>query len=182
LERRSKALLFKGELIYLERDSRFRWIVHENFLSKLLAISSEEIKKIREEHSGKLVENSEFTIREIVEFSSDKPIKTLFWTRRGVIKLAYLIKSSNIFDVVDFLEEIEFEDEREPIFSEIEEVLNSKLETIKQDSSFRDIEEFITTFSKFIREKEYIKLKKESSFKSFLLDFFDEALKGVKQR
>ena len=109
-----------------------------------------------------------------------KSSEITLWSRKGVIKIAYLLNSSEAFDIVDNFEDIELK-KREPIFGELEDILQEKLAAIKRDGSFSDIENFIATFSKFIKERESFSTKKDIGIKSMFLDIFEDALKTVQK-
>jgi hypothetical protein len=151
------SLFFKGEILYFERDEKFKWVIHESFLNRILG-------KIEIEGFQKEID---FLEREVSE------IKTRFWTRKGVIKLSY--KYQNI-ELLDILDKVNFNNEN-LFFKEIEGILQNRLSQITENGSYQDIDEFLMILSKFMREKD----KVESGAKGLFLDFLEEIIHGTRK-
>ncbi|EJF07414.1 hypothetical protein ThvES_00004970 [Thiovulum sp. ES] len=170
----TELFVFQNRVVCIQKNSKYKWIVSNSSISVIFEAGEKEVENLK--NDTRVRENVDFLFLELLQFPENKKTKTLFWTRRGSIKIAYLLKNEKSLDIIDFLEEIEFKDENNAI-SEIEDVLNDKLKDIKKGKSLQEIEDYIGTLSKFLRNKEFLQMKKEGGIKGFLLEFFDDAIK-----
>jgi hypothetical protein len=170
----TEQFVFQNRVVCIQKHEKYKWIVSNSSISIIFEAGEKEVENLK--NNERVKENIDFLFIELLNFPENEKKKTLFWSRRGAIKIAYLLKNEKALDIIDFLEEIEFKDEDSSIL-EIENILNEKLEDIKKGKSLKEIEDYIGTLSKFIRNREFLKMKKEGGVKSFLLEFFDDAIK-----
>jgi|GEM_PF-5932394 len=169
-------LFYKNQILYFHLSQKYKWFIDENSLLNLFQIDKSKLDLIRE----KLENNRHFFVEKIQDIALQKDSESIFWSKKGIIKIAYLLNSEIAFDVVDNLEDIQLE-KKELIFDELEKVFKNRLSQIDKNGSFEDIAKFIESFSKFIKEKNSISAKKDMGLKSIFLDMFAETLKtGVK--
>jgi len=168
--------LYKKELIYFYQSDSHKWFIDEISLIRIFKIDKDRLIKIQE----KLEKDRHFVVENIEDIRTKSSDEVTLWSRKGVIKIAYLLNSPVAFDVVDNLEDVELK-KREPIFGELEDIFQERLVEIKKDGSFSDIETFIGAFSKFIKEREIFTDKKKMGIKSMFLDLFEDALKTVQK-
>jgi hypothetical protein len=170
----TELFVFQNRVVCIQENRKYKWIVSNSSISIIFEAGEKEVENLK--NDSRVRENVDFLILELLQFPENRKINTLFWTRRGAIKIAYLLRNEKSLEIIDFLEEIEFKAENNAI-SEIEDVLNEKLKDIKKGQSLQEIEEYIGTLSKFLRNKEFLRIKKEGGIKGFLLEFFDDAIK-----
>lgn len=169
-------ILFNDKVIYLHKSELFNWLIEERALAELFGVESQKLSQLRE--SSSLTLDRHFIEKSLKDQLSEESKKIYLWSRKGVIKVAYSINSEKAFDVVDRLEDIELKSE-EPIFGELETILRDRLTQIEKSGNFKEIEEFISIFGKFIREKSNFSTKKEMGVKSIFMELFEDALKSV---
>ena len=162
-------IFYKNSIIYFHQSNSYKWLLDENSVIKLFKIDIFQLSKIKNR-----LEKDKHLILEKIDGG-----EITLWSRKGVIKLAYILNSETAFDIVDNFEDIEFQNQ-EPIFNELENILQNRLSEISKNGSFSDIENFINTLSTFVKEKNRFS-KKDSGMKNMFFDIFEDALKSVKK-
>ena len=109
-----------------------------------------------------LIEDKHYSY-ESIEYSDGKFTSSiLFFSKIGIIRLAYILKNSDALKFLEFIEDIEFKNkgtqERHSFYDEIEELLKDRLERLKTDpnTSLEEINKFILTFDNLIKKQKYI--------------------------
>jgi len=195
-------VFIQSRLYHLFYDKKFNWLISVEDLSKLFDITKIEILNILDNQDNRFIENRHFIKNALLNCAqnSDEVENKLFLiSKKGVVKIAYYLNNIDIIDILDELEDINFSEnclelagQKNRFFSEIELILNSKLEEIKKDSSvsLEKINDFINTIGILIQkenEAKYgeskIKNSPESDFslKNIFLNFIEESLNKSSQ-
>jgi hypothetical protein len=170
----TKVFLFQNKVIYVQKDNKYKWIISNSSLSTIFEVDTKNITFFTEKE--KVKQNIDYIYLNIPSFPENEVKEALFWSRRGAIKVAYLLQTEMALEILDFLEEIEFRDEENAI-DDVEDILNTKLADIKSGNSLKEINEYIDVLTKFLKDKEFLKTKREGGIKNFILELFDDAIK-----
>jgi len=176
MDRHITSILFDNRVIYLHKHNTLHWLIEEGVLSELFEITSHKLVQLRQNSS--LTLNKHFIAEDFQDRLSGESKKIYFWSRKGVIRVAYHINSEKAFNIVDALEDIELKSE-ESIFGELENILRDRLNQIEKNGDLKEIENFISTFGKFVKERSGFSIKKDIGIKSMFLELFEDALRGI---
>lgn len=98
---------------------------------------------------------------ESVEYEKGKSTSSiLFFSKTGIIRLAYHLKSDDALAFVEFIEDINLqetaEDSRHSFYSEIESLLEDRLKKLKNDpnATLEEINHFIITLDNLIKKRD----------------------------
>ncbi len=83
---------FEGLTLYVRPHETHEWLMETKFVAEGYGVSEETIRSHKANHSEELLENKHFTSVETFNARDLKKIST-FWTKRGVIRLGFFIKS-----------------------------------------------------------------------------------------
>jgi len=83
---------------------KFKWLFTLDDLIKGFNVTSLQLQNIIDEHKDILKENIHFIKKESLENKSTENI--IYWTKKGIIKLAFFIDTLNSIDFVEFLDEL----------------------------------------------------------------------------
>jgi hypothetical protein len=164
--------IINNELIYLYKDSQFSWFIDEFTLSRLFKV---DISKIVEFRRVVDIQKDDRGYCKLEKSLSKEELNIYLWSRKGVIRFAYSLKSIDIFDIVDELEEIKFPRE-EPIYQDINSIFQERVEKLKESGSLKEIDEFLSVFNRFTKEKLGFEKREEDSFKSIFMKIFEDIL------
>lgn len=168
---------FEDKIIYFYKSSKYKWLIDEVNLINLFKIDSKKLYEIK----SNLEKNKHYIIEKIDIISNDNKKDIFLWSRKGVIKIAYLLNSESAFNIVDGLEDLQIK-EPENEFKDIENILKKRLLNIQESESISELSSFVDIFFKFISEKESFKKKQNMGSKSMFLDIFEDILKNSKNK
>jgi len=169
-------IFYKNQIIYFHQSDSYKWLIDEKSLIKLFQVQVEKLIEIQ----NKLDKDKHFISEKVVNIETKKSDQITLWSRKGVIKVAYLLNSQQAFDIVDDLEDIELI-RKESMFRDVENILHKRLSEISKNGTFKDIEDFVGTLSTFLKERDRFSNKKDMGMKSMLFDIFEDALKTVQK-
>ncbi len=153
-------------------DNKHDWLLSQNETCEAFSIDNAAIERLMEAHTETLSENRHYLTSTLVSGgSTTSPI--MFWTKKGIIRLAYYLKSDDALAFLDFAEDLDLtsdqSDDRQisHFYDEVEETLLQKLEGLKGDngSSLEDLNKLIYTINNLAEKKAALKdgPKKEAS-------------------
>ena len=98
---------------------------------------------------------------ESLQYSKDNYTSSiLFFTKAGIIRIAYSLKSEKAFEFLEFIENVTLKLEEIPntthkFYKEIEDVLQERLNRIKSDkeTSLEEINKFILTLDNLVKKQ-----------------------------
>jgi|FLOH01.1.fsa_nt_gi hypothetical protein len=107
---------------------------------------------------------------EAIEYTKNKTTSSiLFFSKSGIIRLAYSLKSDDALRFLEFIEDINLkENEEEKIahnfYNEIEDLLKERLDKIKKnpDTTLEEINHFILTLDNLVKKQKEITVEKSS--------------------
>ena len=120
-----------------------------------------------------LVEGKHYSY-ESVEYSKSKRTSSiLFFSKAGIMKLAYHLKTEEALSFLEFIEDIYLESNNQEIkthhfYNEIEELLKDRLKALKEnpDASLEEINHFIITLDNLIRKRDNLPPPKSATSNS----------------
>jgi len=107
---------------------------------------------------------------ESIEYSKNKSTSSiLFFSKAGIIRLAYFLKNDNALNFLEFIENIDLKEEKDKdtihsFYNEIEELLKERLDKLKNnpDTSLEEINHFILTLDNLIKKRKGINTEKSN--------------------
>jgi hypothetical protein len=96
---------FEELTIYVRPDKTHEWLMETKLVAEAYGVSEETIRSHKSNHSSDLIDNKHFTSVESFNARNLKQIKT-FWTKRGVIRLGFFIKSARAKLFRDWAEDL----------------------------------------------------------------------------
>ncbi len=96
--------IFENESYELVEDSFFEFLMTNDEVAKGYGTNSNAIIKTKSRHSDELIENKHFLF--IESDTNGGKQRKLFWTKRGVIRLGFLIKSERAKKFRDWAEDL----------------------------------------------------------------------------
>ena len=107
---------------------------------------------------------------ESVEYEKDKSTSSiLFFSKTGIIRLAYHLKTDDALAFVEFIEDINLQDKSQDsthsFYNEIEVLLEDRLKKLKDDpnATLEEINHFIITLDNMIKKRDDIEVRKSSA-------------------
>jgi len=108
---------------------------------------------------------------EAIEYTHKKKTSSiLFFSKAGIMKLAYLLKTEEALQFLEFIEDIHLEENNQDVkthnfYNEIEELLKDRLKILKENpnSSLEEINRFIITLDNLIRKRDNLPAQKTAS-------------------
>jgi len=99
---------------------------------------------------------------ESVEYESDKSTSSiLFFSKAGIMRIAYYLKTDEALQFLEFIEEIHLKDKGQKdtthvFYAEIEELLKERLDKLKNnpEASLEEINHFILTLDNLIKKRD----------------------------
>jgi len=107
---------------------------------------------------------------ESVEYEKGKTTSTiLFFSKVGMIRLAYHLKTDDALKFLEFVEEINVqnqgEDRAHNFYGEVEDLLKDRLKKLKEneDATLEEINHFILTLDNLIKKRDSVKTEEKNS-------------------
>ena len=112
---------------------------------------------------------------EFVEYESGKTTSSiLFFSKTGIMRLAYALQTDEAFKFLEFIEDINLKEDKESsthtFYAEIETVLKERLLKLKDnpDASLEEINHFILTLDNLIKKRDGKKTQAPSNISDIL--------------
>jgi len=114
-----------------------------------------------------LVEGKHYSY-EAIEYARAKSTSSiLFFSKAGIMKLSYHLKTEDALSFLEFIEDIYFEDNNQEVkthnfYNDIEDLLKDRLKALKEnpDASLEEINRFIITLDNLIRKRDNLPAQK----------------------
>ncbi len=107
---------------------------------------------------------------ESVEYEKGKSTSSiLFFSKTGIVRLAYHLKTDDALAFIEFIEDINFQtnsgDSRHSFYNEIEVLLEDRLNKLKTDpnATLEEINHFIITLDNMIKKRDGIEVNKSGT-------------------
>lgn len=133
------------------------WLLSSKELSKALEVSLSEIVTLLP-----LLSEYKHYSYESIEYSENKFTSSiLFFSKPGMIRIAYSLKSDKALEFLEFIENLHFTTQNShatthKFYKEIEDVLYERLKKIKTDpnTSLEEINKFILTLDNLVKKQD----------------------------
>jgi hypothetical protein len=119
-----------------------------------------------------LTENKHYSYEAIGYANNKTTSSILFFSKAGIMRLAYSLKSDDALKFLEFIEDINLQENSNEIthnfYNEIEELLKDRLDKIKKDpnTSLEEINHFILTLDNLVKKRKDTTTQKESNSSS----------------
>lgn len=153
-------------------DSKHGWLLSVNETCEAFNIDRASIEALRQSHTETLSEGRHY-LYTTISSGGVNTSKIMFWTKKGIIRLAYYLKTDAALAFLDFAEDLNFTSAKEEetqiahFYDEVEDTLLQKLELLKADSgsSLEELNKLIYTINNLAEKKAALKEgpKKETS-------------------
>ena len=153
-------------------DTEHNWLLSLNETCEAFGIDKKAIEALQHSHIDTLTEGRHFLYTTITS-GGVTTSKIMFWTKKGIIRLAYYLKTDSALTFLDFAEDLHFTTDNEGnrqiahFYDEVEDTLLQKLELLKNDSgsSLEELNKLIYTVNNLAEKKAALKEgpKKETS-------------------
>jgi len=172
LERYVTLVEYNGLELHPVADKKHNWLLSVHETCEAFGIDRASIDALRQSHAETLSEGRHF-LYTTISSGGVSTSKIMFWTKKGIIRLAYYLKTDAALAFLDFAEDLKFtfDKEEDPqiahFYDEVEETLLQKLELLKGDSasSLEELNKLIYTVNNLAEKKAALKEggKKETS-------------------
>lgn len=147
------------ELHPIQHD-RHGWLLTQKETCEAFAIDDATLDTLLSSHADSLLEDRHF-LKTSITSAEMATSKITFWTKKGVIRLAYYLKSEASLDFLDLAEDLEPTTRKRDdghlshFYDEVEETLLQKLDQLKSDeeSSLEDLNKLIYTINNLAQKR-----------------------------
>ncbi len=96
---------FEGLILYVRPDEKHTWLMETRLVAEGYGVSESTIREHKRKSIDELIENKHFTSVSITDAGGLRRINT-YWTKRGVIRLGFFIKSERARLFRDWAEDL----------------------------------------------------------------------------
>lgn len=151
---------YNGHELHPIYDSKHQWLLSAKEVALAYDISLGKLFEIQKEHETLLEEEKHYLYDNIL-CCGQHSSTLLLWTKKGVLRMAYYIKSAQAMDFLDFIEDIHLQTPStiDPqityLYDEIETTLMEKLHILKNDPnmSMEALNQLIFTLDNLAQKK-----------------------------
>lgn len=145
-------------------DNRHGWLLSQQETCEAFDIDQASLEGLLASHADSLQADRHFLSTSITSAGMTTS-KITFWTKKGIIRLAYYLKSDASLDFLDLAEDLELKSLQDDdgqtshFYDEVEETLLQKLEQLKRDdeSSLEDLNKLIFTINNLAQKRAALK-------------------------